>query len=126
MRQDYQASDRGIQIVIAGNMLKLGTKPELTEVLEQWFQVPGKRLSQAAVETLAVIAYRQPVTRTEIEQVRGVRVDKVLQTLLEKELIGEAGTRQALGNPPLYTTTALFLQVFGLKSLADLPPWEET
>jgi segregation and condensation protein B len=125
MRRDYQTARRGLQIVQEGNVIKLGTKPELTEILEQWFQVPGKRLSAAAVETLAVIAYRQPVTRAEIEHIRGVRVEKVLQTLLERELICETGVRQAVGKPTVYGTTELFLQVFGLSSLEDLPPREE-
>jgi segregation and condensation protein B len=121
MQEDYQSPSRGLQIIVDGDWIRLGTKPELTELLETWLQVPGKRLSPAAVETLAVIAYRQPVTRAEIEHIRGVRVDRVLQTLLERELVCETGVRRTVGQPPVYGTTELFLQVFGLDSLQALP-----
>jgi segregation and condensation protein B len=127
MQRRYRASEKGIQLVMEGETLRLGTKPELSEVLEQWFQVPGKRLSPAAMETLAVIAYQQPVSRAEIEHIRGVRADRVVQTLLERELIVESGVRENVpGRPVLYATTDLFLQSFGLNSLGDLPEPEET
>jgi len=83
------------------------------------------RLTQAALETLAVVAYRQPVTRAEIEQVRGVAVDGVMQTLLERGLVAQVGKAEVPGRPALYGTTPQFLEYFGLRSLEDLPAAEE-
>ncbi len=83
------------------------------------------RLSQPALETLAIIAYRQPITRSEIEQVRGVAVDGVMQTLLERELVEQSGRAEVVGRPALYNTTPLFLEYFGLRALEDLPAAEE-
>jgi segregation and condensation protein B len=83
------------------------------------------RLSQPALETLAIIAYRQPLTRTEIEQVRGVAVDGVMQTLLERELVEQVGRAEIPGRPMQYGTTPAFLEYFGLKSLEDLPAADE-
>ena len=85
---------------------------------------PG-RLSQPALETLAIIAYRQPLTRSEIEQIRGVAVDGVMQTLLERGLVEQVGRAEVIGRPITYGTTALFLEYFGLRSLDDLPAAEE-
>ena len=79
------------------------------------------KLSNASMETLAIIAYRQPVTRAEMEAIRGVKVDGVVNTLLEWELIAEAGRKETAGRPILYKTTKRFLEVFGLKTLKDLP-----
>ncbi len=83
------------------------------------------RLSQPALETLAIIAYRQPITRAEIEQVRGVAVDGVMQTLLERELVEQSGRAEVVGRPALYNTTPLFLEYFGLRALEDLPAADE-
>src|SRR6185503_8175704 len=83
------------------------------------------RLSQPALETLAIIAYRQPLTRAEIEQVRGVSVDGVMQTLTERGLVEQVGRAEVVGRPPTYGTTALFLEYFGLRSLEDLPAADE-
>jgi segregation and condensation protein B len=83
------------------------------------------RLSQPALETLAILAYRQPVTRAEIEQIRGVSVDGVMQTLTERGLVEVNGRAEVVGRPPTYGTTPLFLEYFGLRSLADLPAAEE-
>jgi segregation and condensation protein B len=83
------------------------------------------RLSQPALETLAIIAYRQPITRAEIEQVRGVTIDGVMQTLQERGLIDQAGRAEVAGRPMTYGTSALFLEYFGLRSLEDLPAAEE-
>ena len=87
---------------------------------------PGPpRLSQPALETLAIIAYRQPITRAEIEQVRGVAVDGVMQTLLERGLVEQVGRAEVVGRPMTYGTTAVFLEYFGLRSLEDLPAADE-
>jgi segregation and condensation protein B len=83
------------------------------------------RLSQPALETLAIIAYRQPITRAEIEQIRGVNVDGVMQTLGERGLITQAGRAEVVGRPPTYGTTPLFLEYFGLRALTDLPAADE-
>ena len=83
------------------------------------------RLSQPALETLAIIAYRQPITRAEIEQVRGVSVDGVMQTLLERGLVEQVGRAEVVGRPMTYGTTPLFLEYFGLRSLEDLPAADE-
>ncbi|MEY4385759.1 MAG: SMC-Scp complex subunit ScpB [Verrucomicrobiota bacterium] len=83
------------------------------------------RLSQPALETLAIIAYRQPLTRAEIEQVRGVAVDGVMQTLLERGIVEQVGRAEVVGRPALYATTPLFLEYFGLRALEDLPAADE-
>ena len=83
------------------------------------------RLSQAAMESLAIIAYKQPVTRVEIEAIRGVRADKVLENLMKKKLIRITGRKKVPGRPMTYGTTRKFLQYFGLKDLKDLPPLEK-
>jgi segregation and condensation protein B len=83
------------------------------------------RLSQPGLETLAIIAYRQPITRAEIEQVRGVTVDGVMQTLLERGLVEQAGRAEVPGRPMTYSTSSLFLEYFGLRSLEDLPAADE-
>ncbi len=83
------------------------------------------RLSQPALETLAIIAYRQPITRSEIEQVRGVAVDGVMQTLLERNLVEQSGRAEVIGRPALYNTTPTFLEYFGLRALEDLPAADE-
>lgn len=87
--------------------------------------VQKQSLSQAAMETLAVVAYRQPVTRAEVEQIRGVKCDYSLQSLMNKELIAEVGRKEALGRPILYGTTDNFLAHFGISSLKELPPMPE-
>ncbi|TDA64011.1 MAG: SMC-Scp complex subunit ScpB [Clostridia bacterium] len=116
---------RGLQVVKLAEGYRLTTRPEYAAQVEAF---SGRRLlplSQAALETLAVIAYRQPVTRAEIEAVRGVKVEGVLANLLERGLIKEMGTKPAPGNPILYGTTPYFLEYFGLESLAQLPRPEE-
>ena len=83
------------------------------------------RLSQPALETLAIIAYRQPITRAEVEQIRGVSVDGVMQTIMERGLVEAAGRAEVVGRPPTYATTSLFLEYFGLARLEDLPAADE-
>ncbi len=83
------------------------------------------RLSQPALETLAIIAYRQPITRAEVEQIRGVNVDTTMQTLMERGLVKAVGRAEVVGRPPTYGTTALFLEYFGLRGLGDLPAADE-
>ncbi len=116
---------RGTMLRAVEGSWLLCTKPEQAQTLERLFQ-PRMRppLSQAAYETLAIIAYNQPVTRAQVESVRGVNSDSIISRLLERNLINEAGTLEAPGRPVLFATTEQFLLDFGLRSVKDLPPME--
>ena len=106
----------------------LETNPHFAEVLALFRDSSRKgrvRLSRAAVETLAVIAYNQPVTRADVEELRGVRSERVIETLLSHELVRIAGRKKASGSPLLYRTTPRFLELFGLEAIADLPSLDE-
>lgn len=123
--QEYNEDiKRGIQIVVDQNEVFMCTKKEYSDILARISRTVKKKLSRAAVETLAIIAYKQPVTRAEIEKIRGVKVDKIISSLLEKELIAEAGYKDVPGRPVLYVTTDEFLKLFGLSSLKELPELE--
>lgn len=118
--------DKGIQIEEVAGGLRLVTRPELHGYLRKFFEVSGRtRLSMAALETLAIVAYRQPITGPEIQELRGVSPAGVLKTLLEKRLVRISGRKKVVGKPFLYRTTREFLMHFGLESLEDLPPLEE-
>jgi segregation and condensation protein B len=118
--------DRGLMVEEVGGGLRLATRPELHPYLKRFFQVTGRsRLSMAALETLAIIAYRQPLTVPEISDLRGAQSTTVIKTLLERRMIRIAGRKQVVGKPFLYATTREFLLHFGLGSLGDLPPLEE-
>ncbi|NLY90438.1 MAG: SMC-Scp complex subunit ScpB [Firmicutes bacterium] len=122
LAQEYNDQQRGIQLMEVAGGYQLVTKPEMAVYLEKLKKVPRQvPLSQAALETLAIIAYKQPITRAEIETIRGVRVDSSLTTLLEKGLIEETGRKEGPGRPILYGTTKEFLKYFGLNSLDELP-----
>jgi segregation and condensation protein B len=101
------------------------TKSEYSEILARSIRPVKRRLSQAALETLALIAYQQPVTRAELEKIRGVKVDRVVSNLMERGLIEEVGVKEVVGKPILYGTTQEFLRLYGLTSLRDLPQLEE-
>ncbi len=120
-------AQRGVRLQRKGQQVQLVTRPEAAGYVEKFLglETSGK-LSQAALETLSIIAYRQPCTRAQVEVVRGVNCDGVLSTLLTKGLIEEAGRLDTVGHPFLYATTFDFLRHFGLKSLDDLPPLEQT
>lgn len=118
---EYHQSARGLQIISLEGGYIMATKPEFTELVSKLTKPARLRLSTAALETLAVIAYRQPVTRAEIEQIRGVKVERVLSNLLEKGIIREDGHKEAAGKPILYRTSYEFLKIFGLSSLEELP-----
>jgi segregation and condensation protein B len=120
------AAGRGIQAEEVAGGVRLVTRPELHGWLRRYFEVSGgSKLSMAALETLAIIAYRQPATAPEIQELRSVNPSGVLKTLLEKRLVRIAGRKEVVGKPFLYCTTREFLIHFGLKSLKDLPPLEE-
>jgi segregation and condensation protein B len=121
LRADYEREGRGFELVEVAGGFQVRTRPELAELVQRLEQERPARLSRAALETLAVIAYRQPATRAEIEHVRGVEAGPVLRSLLERHLVRIAGHRDVPGRPMLYGTTRRFLEVFGLASLEDLP-----
>ena len=119
------AEERGLMIRHVNEGVQLVTKAEYFEATSRMEKHKEIKLSNAALETLAIIAFKQPVTRLEMEQIRGVKVDGVVSTLLDLGLIDEAGHKKALGNPLLYKTTDKFLITFGLNSLQDLPNPED-
>ncbi len=116
----------GIALFESEEGFRLATKKEYSDYIDRMFGSPKRRgLSSAALEVLAIIALRQPVTRAEIEEMRGANPDSLVQQLLKKELIYCSGKLDKLGNPGQYSTTAKFLEMFELKSLGDLPPIED-
>ncbi|RMH19043.1 MAG: SMC-Scp complex subunit ScpB, partial [Acidobacteria bacterium] len=118
--------ERGIVVDEVAGGLRLVTRPDLHGYLRRFFEITGRsKLSMAALETLAIIAYRQPVTAPEIQELRGVGSAGVLKTLLERRLVRIAGRKEVVGKPFLYATTREFLMHFGLKSLKELPPLEQ-
>ncbi len=127
LQQQYQQDGRGIEIREVAGGYKMFTKPEHHEAVRRFVKslAPPLKLSMAALETLATIAYRQPITLPEIQAIRGVHGAGVLKTLLERKLIVTAGRKQVIGRPILYKTTREFLIQFGLSSLQDLPSMEE-
>ncbi len=117
---------RGISVEEVGGGFRLVTRPELHGWLRRFFEAGGgNKLSMAALETLAIVAYRQPITGPEIQDLRGVSPAGVLKTLLERRLVRITGRKEVVGKPFLYGTTREFLMHFGLKGLEDLPPLEE-
>jgi segregation and condensation protein B len=126
LERHAQADGRGLMVEEVGGGFRLVTRPELNGWLKRFFEAQGgNKLSMAALETLAIIAYRQPMTGPEIQDLRGKSPAGVLKTLLERRLIRITGRKSVVGNPFLYGTTREFLMHFGLKSLKDLPPLEE-
>ena len=127
MVERYRAADHGIEVREIADGYRFSTKPEHHEILKHFLksQIPPTRLSLAALETLAVIAYKQPVTVPEIQDIRGVHATSVIKTLLDKKFIATAGRKEVLGRPILYKTTKEFLVHFGLKDIGELPSMEE-
>ena len=121
--EKYAAPEHGIQIVNISNGWQFATKPEYSKPLELYINSPQEfSLSSAALETLVIIAYRQPVSKPEIEAIRGINSDWIVKSLQDKELIEEQGRSEGIGRPTLYGTTEKFLKHFGLRDLQDLPP----
>lgn len=122
----YAGTGFAIGLFYLNNGYQFLTKKNYHQVIGQLEALRSKKkLSQAALETLAIIAYRQPVTKTEIEQIRGVNSDYSVQKLLEKELISISGKAKTVGNPVLYSTSNLFMDYFGISTIADLPQLKE-
>ena len=127
LMERFQSTDHGVEIREVADGYRFTTKPEHHEVLKKFAKslVPPTRLSLAALETLAVIAYKQPITIPEIQEIRGVHASGVIKTLLDRKLVTAAGRREVVGRPILYKTTRSFLMHFGLKNLDELPSMEE-
>ena len=127
LAREHETAARSYRLACVAGAWQFITQPEFSPWLRALVGVKARppRLSQAALETLAIIAYRQPVTRAEVEQVRGVNVDGTMQTLLERGLVEQSGRAEVVGRPALYSTTPLFLEYFGLRGLDDLPAADE-
>ena len=126
LRQDSEVADRGIRLELVAGGWRYVTRPEFDSLLRKYHEVAERsRLSLAALETLAIIAYRQPITLPEIQEIRGVNSASVVNTLFEKKLVTTAGRKPVVGSPFLYRTTPEFLVRFGLKELEELPKPEE-
>jgi segregation and condensation protein B len=121
LKERYTLPTSGLTLVEVNGGYKLGTKPEMSQYIEILYHQPAQGLSGAAVEVLAIIAYKQPVTKGEVDFLRGVQSDRALATLVEKSLVKEVGRKEGPGRPILYGTTEQFLLHFGLKSLDELP-----
>jgi segregation and condensation protein B len=127
LAREHEAAARSYRLACVAGAWQFVTQPEFSPWLKALVGVKARpsRLSQAALETLAIIAYRQPVTRAEVEQVRGVNVDGTMQTILERGLVEQSGRAEVVGRPALYSTTPSFLEYFGLRGLEDLPAADE-
>lgn len=122
LQRDLRKSGRGLRVTKLAGAYHLTTLPEHSEYFERLAYSPARAtLSQAALETLAIVAYRQPITRVEIEEIRGVKSERAIHTLTNKNLIVETGRADAIGRPILYGTTKAFLGYFGLGGLEELP-----
>jgi segregation and condensation protein B len=122
LRYALEKQERGIRLQVLGEQVQLVTAPENAHYVAALLGLPmAAKLTTAALETLAVIAYRQPITRAQIEAVRGVNSDRALTSLIQHGLVAEIGRAQTVGRPALFATTAEFLQQFGLTSLEQLP-----
>lgn len=123
---EYSDPRHGIGIQAVANGYQMCTRPEYAVYIEKLYRPQNSYgLSRAALETLAIIAYKQPVTRAEVEAIRGVKVDSSIGTLVEKNLVREVGRKEGPGRPMLFGTTPSFLRYFGLRDLAELPDPEE-
>lgn len=122
IQKKYENENSGIELVFLGNRLKLATKKELKPYIEKLLTISDDgTLSEAALETLAIIAYNQPVTRVMVDEIRGISSSHMIRKLVYKNLICEVGRSESAGRPILYGTTPLFLDYFGLSDISDLP-----
>jgi segregation and condensation protein B len=127
LAREHETAARSYRLACVAGSWQFVTQPEFSQWLRALVgvKIRPSRLSQPALETLAIIAYRQPITRAEVEQIRGVNVDGTMQTLLERGLVESVGRAEVVGRPNTYGTTALFLEYFGLRGLEDLPAADE-
>lgn len=125
LRSKYEENHRGIKIIVANDEYQFVTKPCNSEYVQKLLKTNIRQsLSQASLETLAIVAYKQPITRVEIEEIRGVKSDRGIYTLSEKKLIKESGRKNVPGRPIIYVTTDEFLKHFDFDSLRDMPSLE--
>lgn len=125
MKSNYEANDRGLVLVNLNNKYILATKSENSEYVQKLLKTNVRQsLSRAALETLAIIVYKQPITRIEIDEIRGVKSDRAIQTLIDKNLIRKSGRKEVPGRPLLYSTTEEFLSYFGINNLNEMPSIE--
>ena len=127
LAREHETAARSYRLACVAGAWQFFSQPEYAPWLKALVgqKIRPPRLSQPALETLAIIAYRQPITRAEVEQIRGVNVDAVMQTIMERGLVEAIGRAEVVGRPPTYGTTALFLEYFGLRGLGDLPAADE-
>jgi len=126
LRAEYDRDEHAFTVVEFGGGYSIATRPEFAPVVKKLYRGRRKlRLSKAALEVLSIIAYKQPVTRLEIEEIRGIQASGVLGTLMERELVEIVGRAEGLGSPLLYGTTSTFLEYLGLRSLKELPRLSE-
>jgi segregation and condensation protein B len=127
LAQEHETAARSYRLVCVAGAWQFVTQPEFAPWLKALVgqKIRPARLSQPSLETLAIVAYRQPITRAEVEQIRGVNVDGVMQTLTERGLVESVGRAEVIGRPQTYGTTPLFLEYFGLRGLEDLPAADE-
>jgi segregation and condensation protein B len=125
LKAEYGSPDRGLYLQEVAEGLQFRTKPRYSEWIKRMKKTAPTRLSKAALETLAIVAYKQPVVKGDIERLRGVEVDGILHTLLEKNLVRILGPKEIPGRPILYGTTKRFLELFELKDLSSLPSLDE-
>ena len=121
LEQSLREAGSGLTVRQVAGGYQLATRPEAFSVVERLSQVTDRKISAPTMETLSIIAFKQPITKAEVEQIRGVRVERALQKLMELELITEVGRKNVIGRPILYGTTDAFLRCFGINTLAELP-----
>lgn len=126
LQRKYEEEDRGIMLISINDEYQLVSKPQNSDYIQKLLKTNTRQsLSQASLETLAIIAYKQPITRVSIDEIRGVKSDRAVLTLLDKGLIKESGRMEVAGRPILYSTTEKFLLYFGLENLKQMPSLEE-
>lgn len=126
LKEKYEKDDSGIRINFLGNTFKLTTKKEHKEYYQKLLENPESNiLTQAALETLAIIAYNEPITRIEVDEIRGVSSSQMIRKLVAKGFVKEVGRSEGIGRPILYKTTSEFLDYFGLSTITDLPKFED-
>ncbi len=126
MQSEYASQQRGVMIYITDETVQMVSNPSYSDFIGRFYAPPQeKALSQSMLETLAIIAYKQPATRAEVEAIRGVRCEYAVSQLLKQKLIEEKGRRDTVGHPVLFGTTDAFLRLFGLNSICDLPDYSD-
>lgn len=122
LKEEYSDSKRGFSIITMNSSIQMATNEDYAQIVEDILSpIRSEKLTKSAIEVLSIIAYRQPITRGEIAEIRGVRSDYLINTLIRKDLIRECGKKDTLGHPSLFATTEIFLRDFNLKDISQLP-----